>query len=151
MLEQDAESRDTAGDESKLVKIIAYDEEGQGESFWARPLGDGLYEVGNIVMIAPGLHPEDIVRCIESEGTLPEVVEVVQRSKVRTIGVIFSEHATVDQIVDVLWELGKMGIPFEKAADRVVGLGVPPGSDFNSAIEVLEKAKGQIVEDYEEL
>jgi hypothetical protein len=151
MPKRNERSKHSSNAPDDFVRIIAYDEDGQGESFWAKPLGNMLYEVQNIVMFAPGLHPEDIVRCVESKDSLPEVVEVVRRSQVRTISVIFSEQATTDQIVDVLWELGKMGVPFEKAADRVVALGVPGGVDFKKAIKVLEKAKNKIVEDYDEL
>jgi hypothetical protein len=151
MPKQDKKSDLRVEDGDKPVKIRAYDEDGGGDTFWARPLGNMLYEVQNIVMYAPGLHPEDIVRCFESDDDLPAVVEVVRRSQVRTLVVIFSEQATVDQIVDVLWEIAQLGAPFEKASDRVVGLGVPAGSDFNAVVNVLEREKGHIVDEYEEL
>lgn len=136
---------------SNYVKILAYDEEGNGEGIWARPLGNSLYEVQSIVMFAPGLHPEDIVRCIEEEGKRPVVQERVHRGPIRTIMVVFSERATEDQVIDVLWELARLGAPFEKASDKVVALGVQAHVDFDEVLQVLERAGEQIVEAYEEL
>jgi hypothetical protein len=126
----------------ELVKIradIPDDEGGGGESFWAKPLGNSLYESQNIVRLVPGLHPLDVVRCHERPDELPEVVEVVRASGYKTIGVIFREDATQDQHIDAVWELMKKGITPEKAADLHFFFAVPPDVDYDWAVNFLKE------------
>jgi hypothetical protein len=124
-----------------LVKVYAElpDGDGEAEGFWAAPLGNSLYEIRNIVMFVPGLHPLDVVRCEEVEGSAPKVVEVVKASGYKTISVMFRDGATDDQCVDVMWELRQKGVSSEKAAPRNFAFAIPPGTDYNEVVNFLQK------------
>jgi hypothetical protein len=139
--------------EEALVKVWAEQPngEGSGERFWAKPLGNSLYEVRNIVMFVRGLHPLDIVRCEEAEGTLPKVVEMVRASGYKTIGIMFREDATEDQCVDALWALRKKGASYEKASRTHFAMAVPPESDYCDIVSFLQEQEEQGVLYFDEL
>jgi len=134
----------------ELVKIRAeyLDEntsEMVGESFWAHPLGDALYEIRNIVMFAPGLSVLDIVRCEEIEGLKPKVLEVVKASGYRTIGIIFREDrgATEEQFIDVMWELRQKQVTSEKGSRLNFAFAVPPETDYQEIADYLRNQEEQ--------
>ncbi|MDQ5825968.1 MAG: DUF4265 domain-containing protein [Chloroflexota bacterium] len=140
---------------SGLVKILAEDpnsDEG-GETFWAKPLGNNLYEIHNIVMFVPGLHPLDVVRCEEVEQGLPRVVQVVRASGYKTIGIIFREDAgaTEDQFIDVMWALRQKGCTYEKASKSHFACAIPPDADYQEITDYLQKQEDQGVLYFEDL
>ncbi|MEO6458394.1 MAG: DUF4265 domain-containing protein [Chloroflexia bacterium] len=131
---------------SGLVKIWAAEPDNEGgESFWARPLGNSLYEIQNIVMFAPGLHPLDIVRCKEVEDMLPEVIEVVSASGWKSVGIIFREDtsATEDNHIDVMWTLRQHGCASEKAERLRFAFAIPPEADFEKILQFLQEQEEQ--------
>ncbi len=102
-------------------------------------------------MFVSGLHPLDIVRCEETPGMKPKVVEVVRPSGYKTIGVIFREEASEDECVDALFALSKKGVTFEKAASLHFFLAIPPNVSYPEIISFLDQEGEQGVLDYEEL
>src|SRR5262245_56299849 len=64
----------------------------KGESLWARPLGDDLYEIHNVPFCAYDINCRDVVRATADGPDLkPEIREVVRRSGNRTLRIIFQD------------------------------------------------------------
>src|SRR4051794_37782486 len=104
----------------RMVKIVANlpaDEEGGpgGESFWAKPLGDDLYELNNIPFSAYDLHLYDIVRAVSpSPDRIPEIAEVVRRSGHKTLRVLISEDTPPDARRRILDRLNALQAFYEQ-------------------------------------
>jgi hypothetical protein len=69
-----SESRErVAEDGTPLVKVRAeyiYAGESSGERYWAKPLGDDLYELRNVPWYAYRLNLADVVRAVSEEPEL---------------------------------------------------------------------------------
>ena len=140
--------------QSDIVKIWAKEPDSESaEGFWARPLGDSLYEIQNIVMFVPGLHPLDVVRCKEEDGMRPEVVEVVRSSGWRTMHVLFREDAgaTKDNFVDVVWALRQKGCPSEKAGALSFAFAIPSEADYHEILKYMQDQEDQGILYFEDL
>ena len=141
-------------EQCELVKIWAKEPDSEGaEGFWARPLGNSLYEIQNIVMFVPGLHPLDVVRCNEEHGMRPEVVEVVRFSGWKTVGIIFREDtgATEDNHIDVMWALRQKGCRSEKAVHLHFVFAIPPEADYQKILQYLQGQEEQGILYFEDL
>jgi len=66
-----------------------------GESLWALPLGEDLYEIRNTPFHAYAINWGDIVRAPVDSDQIPQVQEVVKRSGHETFRVLF--NSAVDQ------------------------------------------------------
>lgn len=123
----------------KILYIVPEGEKdaGQGESLWALPLGNQLYELRNIPFHAEYLNVEDIVRCSEPPDTKPVIRELVKRSGNRTLRVIFRDETPDDTCVDIMWELRQRGIVGEKVAHKRFMFNVPPTSEYGWASDLL--------------
>lgn len=129
----------------KILYIIPEGEEdaGQGESLWAYPLGNQLYELQNIPFHAEHLNVEDIVRCSEPPDTKPVIQELVKRSGNRTLRVIFRDETPDDTCVDIMWELRQRDIASEKVAHKRFMFNVPSTSDYDWARDFLKMKEHQ--------
>ena len=63
-----------------------------GESLWALPLGDDLYEIRNTPFHAYAINWGDIVRAPVDSDQIPQVQEVVKRSGHETFRVLFNSE-----------------------------------------------------------
>lgn len=102
-----------ADSEQSLVKILAEFKNDDGstsmEGLRAVSLGEGLYEIRVIPLMAEGYHLFDIVRCKEfpDEDHCPVVTELVTSGGQQTVGIIFTEDVEDDRKVDALWALNQ--------------------------------------------
>jgi Domain of unknown function (DUF4265) len=121
-------------DSDRLVKIyIALPDDGTvgGESLWALPLGDDLYEVRNIPFFTYDLHFLDVVRAIPPDHDMkPEVMEVVRRSGHKTLRVLFAEEMPDEDIAQILSELNRAHAHYEKATSHFYAFDVEPDADY---------------------
>src|SRR5215207_3594803 len=100
-----------------LVKIHVEmpDDSGfSGETLWARPLGNGLYEVASIPFFAGDLHRGDVVRCAEDGEALPMVAGVVEFGGHESLRVSFAVGAGDEAVSAVLDELARVGVYVER-------------------------------------
>src|SRR5262245_57581498 len=105
-------------DEEMLVKVrieLSAAENISGERFWAKPLGDGLYELRNTPFFANDLNWGDIVRCDEPPDEVPVIVEVVQPSGHQTVWVLFAKRLSVPKRSRLLKQLKTYGASYEHA------------------------------------
>lgn len=109
-----------------------------GESMWARPLGNDLYELRNNPFYAYGLNFLDIVRAVPSApDRKPSVLQVVRRSGHRTIWVTFVDNSSPDERAERLTILNGWRAFFEGADGTYFVLDVEPEGDFAAVMAQL--------------
>jgi hypothetical protein len=128
--------------DEKLTKILVdlYDEifEISGESLWAKPLGDDLYEVRNSPWHNTEINYLDIVKAVApSEEMKPVFVEVYKRGGHRTIHIYFLKAESEVDRKSVFTYLQKMGITYEKWDGNFYALDLPPQVDFDEVADYL--------------
>ena len=91
------------------------------ERLWARPLGEGLFEIDNIPFFVRGISAGDVVATQQGEG---EVVfsELVRESGSSTLRVIVFDETHVE---DVRRRLQAFGCSTELNVSKMLGVDVP--------------------------
>lgn len=121
-----------------------------GESMWAKPLGDGLYEIDNIPFYAYGINYGDVV--FASQKTFdqkPQIERVVRPSGHRTIRVIFF-HTVSRERQDALIESFKIfGTICEREDAKFIALDVAPDGKFSELCERLMALLNDNILEYE--
>jgi len=107
------------------------------EAVWADDLGDGLYKVWNIPFWAFNIEMTDIVRCRGVEGSLPEVVAVVEKGSCLCLRLGFHPSVTDDDIHNALDRLAQRKAILEKGSRTYWAVGMRSVEDFNWVGEAL--------------
>lgn len=111
-----------------------------GESMWAKPLGDNLYQIENVPFFAYGLNYLDIVRAeSDSAERQPEIKELITPSGHRTFRVIFRKHIERQQQDEVLNSLKEFSISYERASANSISLDMQPSGDYQSVFDQLDE------------
>ena len=109
-----------------------------GESLWALPLGNDLYEIRNAPFHAYGLNWGDVVKAYSDDPDLkPEVREVVGKSGNRTLRVFFEEELNQERQDEILSSLQYLDLSWERANDKFVAIDVHPGADYKAVCNKL--------------
>jgi hypothetical protein len=109
-----------------------------GESLWALPLRDDLYEIRNSPFHAYGINWGDIVRAHSDDPELkPEVREVVTPSGNRTLRVFFDETLSQEEQDSILSALKYLDFSWERSDARYVALDVHPESNYQALCDKL--------------
>jgi hypothetical protein len=107
------------GDVSDLVKVfvdLPNHWNTKGESMWARPLGNDLYELHNSPFSAYDLNYLDVVVAISAEPQLkPQIRRVERRSGHQTLRLIFKAETDRLQRDEILSKLNDLGATYENA------------------------------------
>jgi hypothetical protein len=121
-----------------------------GESMWALPLGDDLYEIRNAPFYAYGLNWGDIVRAhLDDPELKPEVQEVVKRSGNKTLRVFFNQELSEEAQESVLSSLQNLNVSWERADERYVAIDVHPEADYDAVCDSLLESENQGILEYE--
>ena len=121
-----------------------------GESMWALPLGDDLYEIRNAPFYAYGINWGDIVRAYSDDPKLkPEVREVVKRSGNKTLRVFFNEELSEEAQEAVLSSLQNSDVSWERADERYVAIDVHLEADYDAVCGKLAELENQGILEYE--
>lgn len=126
------------------VKISYIIPEGQNyagyiETLWAYSLGNQLYELQNMPFFAVHLNIDDIVFCDESADSLPIINRLIKWSGNRTLRVAFTDEATDEKCVDIIWELTKRNILHEIATYKGYMFTVESKNDYEWALNFLKE------------
>lgn len=109
-----------------------------GESLWAKPLGNTLYEIHNVPFYAYGLNYFDIVKVDASDETKkPIVLEVFEYSGFETLRVIFKEIFDKQAQDSLFIELKKYKVDIERCSDIYVALSIEPEGDYDAVYAKL--------------
>lgn len=109
-----------------------------GESMWARPLGNDLYELHNSPFHAYGLNYLDVVLAIsEDPNRKPIVRRVERRSGHRTLRILFTKHVSNPQRDILLKGLDRFGVTWEGSEGRLFSLDIPDDSQYQPVCDQL--------------
>jgi hypothetical protein len=128
--------------DERLEKIVIElrDDHSEAETLWAAPLGDGLYRLRNVPILAYGFSEQDVVRTGEIDGR--HVVMEVAKAGGHSTYRIFLPAAMDDPGFAQLFEpLGRLGCTYERANPRVIGIDVPPEADVYAVYAALEQGE----------
>ena len=121
-----------------------------GESMWARPLGNDLYEIRNAPFYAYNINWGDIVRAYSDDPELkPEVREVVKCSGNKTLRVFFNEELGEEEQRSILSSLQHLDFSWERATKRLVAIDVHPGADYQAICDKLWELEQKEILAYE--
>lgn len=140
-----------ADDRVKVVVKLEKDEDdyppADYEGLWARPLGEGLFQIDNVPFFARGIAHGDIVSA--SEGTQEfRFLEVVKPSGHSTLRLIVHDE---NDIPSVKAMLEKLGCSIERShIPGLISLDVPPTVYMESLKSVLDEGEAQERWGYEE-
>lgn len=110
----------------------------KGESFWAKALGNDLFEIQNVPFCAYGLNCGDIVRAIASAPNLkPEIKEVVTRSGNETLRVSFVIEK--EQQGPCIEAIEARGAWVERANSKFIAINIPPSADIDDVRDYLDE------------
>ena len=122
----------------------------KGESFWAKPLGDGLFEIHNVPFCAYGLNCRDVVHATADAPDLkPEIRSVVRRSGNKTVRIFFPEELDKEKQSPYLAELERMDTWVERANESVVCININPTADYDAVCKLLAQRETDGVLEYE--
>ena len=69
---------------------------------------------------------------------MPVVTELLQASGCKTLRVMFCEETTEENCVDIIWELRRKGIDYEKFFFKCYGFVVEPNQDYEAVRNYLQ-------------
>jgi hypothetical protein len=121
-----------------------------GESMWAHPLGDDVYEIRNVPFYAYGLNFLDVVKAVPASPDLkPSVVSVVRASGHRTLRVMFPESTPESQCIPLLESLRDLGASLEGATKRFFAIDIETEGDYQGVCDRLFEWEKEGVLSYE--
>ena len=121
-----------------------------GESLWALPMGEDLYEIRNTPFHAYGLNWGDIVRAHSDDpGLKPEVREVVAPSGNKTLRVFFDRQLSREEQDAILSSLQPLDVSCERADGRYVAIDVHPEADYQAVCDRIMELEQEGTLSYE--
>jgi hypothetical protein len=111
-----------------------------GESMWATPLENDLYQLENVPFFAYGLNFQDIVNATSnSDDLIPEIRFVVTPSGHRTYRIMFDKEVPRDKQVELLESLEVHGATYERANGKDVAIDIKPEGDHLAVYDQLDE------------
>jgi len=121
-----------------------------GESMWAHPLGEDLFEVRNVPFYAYGLNFLDIVRAVEpSPDNKPVILELVKSSGHQTLRVSFNDTIIESERPELLRRLNAHRAYFEGANPGYFAIDVEPAGDYAAVRAQLDEWEAAGLLEYE--
>jgi len=121
-----------------------------GESLWALPLGNDLYEIRNTPFHAYGINWGDIVRApADNMDQIPEVQEVVRPSGHETFRIFFNSRLDENNQDSILTSLQSLDLSWERCDDRFVALNLQPAAQYDAVYDKLSELQREEVLGFE--
>ena len=128
-------------DVSDLVKVVVdlpHHWNTNGESMWARSLGNDLYELRNSPFSAYDLNYLDVVFAMSSEpGLKPQISRIERRSGHKTLRLIFMAATGRLERDKILVRINELGATYENANSTLYSLDIPPTENYQSLCDEL--------------
>ena len=128
------------GADEGLVKVFIElnGDQFERESFWAKPLGNDLYELRNMPWYAFDLHFCDVVRALPDKmGEVPRIIDVVRRSGHKTLRVLFPPELNEEDRLEMLRSLHQWRGFHENCDSRLYAVDVEPDGDYAAVCDQL--------------
>lgn len=121
-----------------------------GESMWAKPLRDNLYEIHNTPFYAYGINYLDVVEVDASDETKkPKVIKVFKPSGYRTLRIIFGENFDRKSQSELLEELRTFKVGCERVNDSYVAIDIEPAGDYDAVHNKLSELENAGILEFE--
>lgn len=123
----------------------------KGESLWAKPLGEDLYEIQNVPFCAYGLNCGDVVLATaDSPDLKPEIRSVARRSGQKTLRVFFGgDLSGKDKQKPYIEEIESMDAWVERAHSTVICINVNATGDYAAICAYLESLEQSVEVEFE--
>ncbi len=121
------------GTDDPTAKIALRGDDGEIETLWAYDLGNGRYKLDNTPWYAYGISWHDIVEAVPDEAGLLRFTKVVAKSGNRTVRILSDEPFTDEW----LSKLRAVGVSYEGATRRYLGVNIPPSTDLDAVTAFL--------------
>lgn len=120
------------------------------ETLWAERIDGDLYRLLNTPYFAFGFAWGDIVRCVRTGDSL-QIVGVEQHSGNSTLRIYFADNSDSPGVQYVLSELVLVGCRYERGADRLVAINVPPDMEvpFSQMCNFLNDQSEDVIAGWE--
>jgi hypothetical protein len=139
-----------AKDHEKILFRVEQDEDGYpgvgSEGVWARPLGDGTFELDNVPFYARGVSCGDRVKAKLAQGAF-WFDGVVARGGHSTLRVIAFDEKRVPEIRD---SLKRLGCSTELNGNSLIAVDVPARTKLEPIVTMLRRRHAADELDYEE-
>ena len=121
-----------------------------GESLWAKPLGNDLFEIHNVPFYAYGLNYFDIVKVDSSDPkNKPVILEVVEPSNYQTLRVVFYEDFDEKSQTELFDELRQFKVDVERDNESYVALNIYPDGDYDGVYNKLSHLENEGILEFE--
>ena len=121
-----------------------------GESMWAEPLGNDMFQIENVPFYAYGLNFKDIVRATsDSDELKPEIRELIKPSGHRTFRIFFNKEINREQQEIILESFCELHVSYERADKIYVALDMNLEGDYQAVFDKLEYYENQDVLGFE--
>lgn len=119
------------------------------ESLWAKPMGNGVYELCNIPFLAKGYALGDIVQTQDRYGDGFRYAEaLVTASGHSTVQILFENEDGIDRAATYL---ESMGCAWERShISRLIAVDIPPEVKYDNVRKFLEEGAAKGAWDYQE-
>ena len=124
----------------RVVKVhVELPNQYTGEAMWAFPLGEDLYRLDNIPIVAYGLNYRDVVHAVApGPGLAPEIHCVVQPAGHRTVRVLFRQHLSKRVRSRLMKSLARRGLGTTLGPIPLAAVDVPPEFDLDTVVMKLQ-------------
>ena len=137
------------GEREDLTKVLV-DLTTGSESMWARPLGDGLFELDNSPFYAYDLNYKDVVYAVAMHpDQKPLVRRVERRGGHRTLRARFGDNVPKPHRALLLKGLDRHGVTWEGADHRLFSLDIPPEGNYKAVCDQLWQWEQEGLLEYE--
>ena len=111
----------------ELIKVVFELPEGDvatAETLWAKPLGNGSFELANIPALAYGVNLGDVIRAVKGEDGRYYFEGVVSRSGHRTFRIV--PDGAADRVADLRVLALSIGGQVERTGESYLTIDLPP-------------------------
>jgi hypothetical protein len=122
------------------VVIELRDDHSEAETLWAEALGNGLYRLRNVPILAYGFSEQDVVSTAEIDGR-HVVTGTATPGGHSTYRVFLPEPTEDPRFAKIFEPLSKLGCTYERANPRLIGIDVPPEADIYAVYAMLEQGE----------
>jgi hypothetical protein len=137
------------GEREDLTKVLV-DLATGSESMWARPLGDGLFELDNSPFYAYDLNYKDVVYAVAMHpDQKPLVRRVERRGGHRTLRARFGDSVPKPHRALLLKGSDRHGVTWEGADHRLFSLDIPPEGNYQAVCDQLWRWEQEGLLEYE--
>lgn len=129
-------------DSHSLVKVLMRGPDGDVETLWAEPVGNGHFRLDNAPFFAYGVSADDVVAAdaTEHEGIF-EFRDVVERAGNRTVRLAFVDEEAATRRPEVLETLVELGCSYEGANPNYIAITVPGDVDLGAVVGALQQTR----------